>query len=145
QTPATSICSPLTVAGHLTWQGIPQPDARNQGITGTLTLCSAGTPYNYTATTDASGYFTVTTDLPRGTYDWWFKGPKWLATSGSLGPLVELGTQRAGDANDSNIVNISDFGILKVEFGSSGSNLSADFNNDGIVDIQDFNLLKNNF
>src|SRR5439155_13127194 len=43
QTPATSICSPLTVAGHLTWQGIPQPDTRNVGITGTLTLCSAGT------------------------------------------------------------------------------------------------------
>src|SRR5207244_4893844 len=95
QTPPTSICSPQTVASHLTWQGIPQSDTRNEGITGTLTLCSAGTPNSYTAATDASGSFTVTTDLPRGTYDWWFKGPRWLATSGTAGPPGELGTQRA--------------------------------------------------
>jgi hypothetical protein len=131
--------------GHLTWQGITQPNIYNEGITGTLTLCSGSVPHSYTTSTDVDGFFTVTTGLPNGTYNWWFKGPKWLATSGTLDPSGELGTQKAGDANNSNYINIEDFRILKVQFGSSGTNLLADFNNDGVVDILDFNLLKVNF
>src|SRR5207248_602946 len=27
------------LVGHVTWQSIPQPDSRNNGVTATLTLC----------------------------------------------------------------------------------------------------------
>ena len=58
----------------MTWQGINQPDARNNGITLTLSLCVGGVAHNYPATTDASGFFTATTGLPDGAYNWWVKG-----------------------------------------------------------------------
>ena len=55
-----------------------------------------------------------------------------------------MGTQRAGDANNTNNVNAQDFTILKAAYGGS-SDLRADFNNDGVVGAGDFNLLKTNF
>ena len=112
------------------------------------------TTFLHVATTNASGSFTITTGLPDGTYDWWFKGAKWLANSGTLtisGGMFspELDTQRAGDANDSNIVNAQDFTILKVTFGKGVGDPSydsrADFNCDSMVNSFDFTLLRPNF
>ena len=136
-------------SGHLTWQGISQPNAHNTGLTATLTLCNAGVPTSFTVTTDQNGNFTVNTNLPNGTYPWWIKGPRSLANSGTLtisggSATVEFGTQRAGDANNTNVDNAQDFAILKAAFGT-GSDLRADFNNDGVVNAQDFTLLKSNF
>src|SRR5439155_12213980 len=100
------------IIGHLTWQGIPQPDARNAGVTATLSICVGGAATNYGVATDASGYFTVTAGLPGGSYNWRLKGVINLAnagtlslSSGGLSPAspasVEMGTMRAGDANTS--------------------------------------------
>jgi hypothetical protein len=55
-----------------------------------------------------------------------------------------MGTMKAGDANNDNLVNSSDYNILRRAFGTS-SDLRADFNNDGVVNTVDFNLLKGNF
>ena len=55
-----------------------------------------------------------------------------------------MGLMRTGDANNSNIVDASDFNILKSTFGRV-DDLRADFNNDGVVSAPDFNLLKGNF
>ena len=134
--------------GHLTWQGIPQPNNRNAGLTATLTLCVGGTPANYVVTTDASGFFTLTTGLQDGPYNFRIKGVRSLANAGTLSlagssTQVEFGTERAGDCNNSNIVNSQDFSILRIAFG--GFDPRADFNNDGVVNSQDFTLLKNNF
>lgn len=117
----------------------------------TLTLCVSGVSVNYGATTDASGSFTVTTNLPAGNYNWRAKGPKYLATAGSallseeVVNQVEMGQQRAGDvdAAHNNVVNITDFNILKGVFGQG--NATGDLNNDGVTNITDFNLLKGNF
>ena len=56
-----------------------------------------------------------------------------------------MGQQRAGDvdATHNNIVNITDFNVLKGVFGTAS--ITADLNNDGVTNITDFNLLKNNF
>ena len=52
----------------------------------------------------------------------------------------------AGDANRDRKVDLSDFVILRNNFGSTGSLFSqADFNYDGNVDLQDFVILRNNF
>lgn len=140
------VVEPVLV-GHVTWQG-----SVSQAQPITLTLKSGSNEYNYTGlTTDASGYFTVpVTSLANGTYSWRVKGPKYLANSGSvalsraLSTPSEMGVLKAGDANNDNLVNASDYNILRRAFGTS-SDLRADFDNNGTVGINDFNLLKANF
>ncbi|WP_274475915.1 HYR domain-containing protein [Mangrovimonas aestuarii] len=55
----------------------------------------------------------------------------------------------AGDANNNNTINISDYGILEGSFGLSEGNTgyspNADFNGDQTVNIIDFSLLSGNY
>ena len=57
----------------------------------------------------------------------------------------------AGDANNDNSVDTSDFTLVVGAFGSlrsdptSGYDPTADFNGDGMIDIADFGLLVNNY
>lgn len=148
---ATSTPSQATLVGHVTWQGPPaQPSVRQQ-LPITLTLCLSGTPASYSATTDSSGFFTVTLSLPTGSYNWQAKGPKYLGTAGTAAltagstTQVEMGTQRAGDvdATHNNVINITDFNTFKGVSGTTSS--VGDLNNDGVSNIADFNLLKANF
>jgi parallel beta-helix repeat protein len=143
--------------GHVTWQGRPaQPNAL-QALPITLTLIKGASTYTFPGlTTDASGNFSVNVDnLPDGTYTWRVKGPQYLSTSGSvvlshaLLTTVEMGLQPAGDANNDNLVDVSDFGILYASFGCSAPSpcfdARADFTGDTLVDITDFGLLAGNF
>jgi hypothetical protein len=135
------------IIGHITWQGSTQPDAR-QVQTAVLTVC-AGSLLTYTITTDASGNFTQAVNLPDGTYNWRIKNVRTLTNGGSLTmtggtATQEMGVMRAGDANNDNVVNATDFAILKNAFGGS-SDLRADFDNNGVVNSIDFNLLRVNF
>jgi probable HAF family extracellular repeat protein len=50
-----------------------------------------------------------------------------------------------GDANGDGKVDLSDFGILKDNFGSGTTLAEGDFNADTKVDLSDFGILKNNF
>ncbi|MFO0900603.1 MAG: dockerin type I domain-containing protein [Pirellulales bacterium] len=50
-----------------------------------------------------------------------------------------------GDANGDGKVDLSDFGILKSNFGSGTTLAEGDFNADGKVDLSDFGILKENF
>jgi hypothetical protein len=127
----------------------------------TLTVKSGTSETNYPQqNTDASGFFTVSiAALPNGTYNWRVKGPRgggsspdagYLAASGVFTKTgvsqlnVEMGLQRAGDANNDNLVSSVDFNILRAAFGGT-SDLRADWNNDGLVSSVDFNLLRSNF
>lgn len=105
-------------------------------------------------TTDGSGVFTHTVGLPNGSYNWYFKAPRSLANSGTLvlagGTLqTELGLMRAGDADNNNVANTSDFNILRGTFGKAlgdpGYDGRADFTADQVVNAGDFNLLRGNF
>jgi hypothetical protein len=130
-------------------------------------LKNALTEVNYPAvTTDASGYFTVALgSLAPGSYMWRTKGPHgdlntgvtpgYLARSGNITLPNEAVTnavfnvQRAGDANGDNVVDISDFNLLRLSFGISlgqpGYDGRADFDGNDSVDINDFNMLRLNF
>jgi hypothetical protein len=156
QPTATETPGPMLV-GHVTWQGRPpQPDPLNQ-LPLTLTLRMGNIVSTYPSwTTDASGTFTVpVAALPGGTYQWWAKGTSWLATDGTVtltgAPVItqEMGLQRAGDVNDSNLVDITDFGLLRATFGLSCGNPGydgrADWTGNCVVDITDFALLRGNF
>ncbi|MFO0899051.1 MAG: right-handed parallel beta-helix repeat-containing protein [Pirellulales bacterium] len=50
-----------------------------------------------------------------------------------------------GDANEDGRIDLTDFGILKANFGQSGGWTRGDFNGNGRVDLTDFGLLKNAF
>jgi hypothetical protein len=153
-TPTSTLTPSGVIIGHVTWQGIAQPDSRNAGITATLSLCVGGSPQNYSVATDASGFFTATTGLANGSYNWRVKGQINLANAGSLiiaggTANVEMGILAAGDCNNDNLVNVSDFNIMKITFGKSlgdpGYDGRSDFNRDNIINILDFNSLKTSF
>lgn len=138
--------------GHVTWEGRPaQPNAL-QVLPITLTLTQGANTFNFTGlTTDQNGNFSVNVDnLPDGTYTWRVKGTQSLSTSGSvalshsLTTTVEMGLQPTGDANNDNLVDVTDFGILHATFGSN-ADPRADFDGSGVVDITDFGLLRGNF
>jgi hypothetical protein len=118
----------------------------------TLRLAS-GAATEYAATTDASGFFTVTAPAP-GTYSYRVKNPQTLANGGgavltSGNNAVEMGLLLEGDANNDNCVRVTDFNLLKVSYGRSvgepGYDPRADFNGDNTVSVLDFNLLKLNY
>jgi len=157
------------LVGHVVWQGRPtQPNAAQQAPI-TLTLKLGSTEVNYPiGNTDASGYFTVGVGtLPSGMYGWRVKGPdgvvKNLPTdppgflsncgqvtlTGNTLTNMEMGTMRAGDANNDNFESITDFNVLKQTFGKSsldpGYDNRADFTGEQVISISDFNLLKQNF
>jgi len=56
-------------------------------------------------------------------------------------------TYHQGDANKDGNVDLQDFGLLKDNFGLSGTATweQGDFNNDKAVDLQDFGILKDHF
>jgi hypothetical protein len=148
--------------GHVRWQGIPQPDSRNNGLGVSLTLCNANAEDTVIFATDESGVFSTTTDLPDGSYNWQLQSQKYLSGGGTIAggtalvisnrfATVDAGTQPAGDANDDDVISITDFTNVKSSFGGSSNTCDspfdyhADFNNDLIVNVLDFNLLKGNF
>jgi hypothetical protein len=51
----------------------------------------------------------------------------------------------AGDANADSKVDLTDFGILKENFGTGSTPAQGDFNGDAKVDLTDFGILKENF
>jgi len=156
---------------HLTWQGIAQPSSRNttETVTATLRLVSGGPAYEYTGyTTDANGVFTLPVgSVPAGTYVIRVKGPRNLSNGTGSGGCVdtvsltgagvtnfEAGTMKAGDAANAggsnfNVVNVTDFSVLKVTFGKAygdvGYDARGDFDNNDVVNSTDFSLLKGNF
>lgn len=156
-TPTVTPTTQALLVGHVTWQGRPAQPNTLQQLPITLTLRSATTEANYpAATTDASGFFTVSVgSLPNGVYNWRAKGPQFLANGGSVAlagdpsTQLEMGQMRAGDANNDDVVNTSDFGILRGTLGKGcadpGFDARADFNGDCIVNVTDFNLLRGTF
>jgi hypothetical protein len=123
-------------------------------ITLTLHPQAGGPDINYSGTTDASGFFTVTA-LATGVYDYSVKNPQTLSNSDTglaIGPgttQADLGTLLEGDADGNNCITAVDFNILKNTFGKGvgqpGYDPRADFTGDDVIGTSDFTLLRNNF
>ena len=127
------------------------------------TATSVETAYDVTLATtagSANGTFTVS-GIPAGTYNVIVKGAKNLAvlvpnvvvsaTSGTVGSAANPVILPAGDSNNDNSVDSSDFGTLIGAFNTDGSvagsgyDPAVDFNFDGLVDSSDFGLLIGEF
>ena len=156
-----------TVTGRVSLEGVPDLSAVSPSAplgTFTVTFRTAGTATVVKTATvtlavtagSANGTFSVS-GVPAGTYDVIIKGRKNLAvlsagvvvgaTTGTV-PLVSL---PAGDSNNDNFVDSSDFGTLIGAFNTDGSiagsgyDPTVDFNFDGLVDSSDFGLLIGEF
>jgi len=110
--------------------------------------------YEALVNTDTSGQFPIPNTLTVGTsYTLWVKNTHALASSVTftfMGTSVtSIGVLREGDANNDNLVNVSDFSLLATAFSKTSSevgyNVNADFNGDGIINVTDFSLLATNF
>jgi hypothetical protein len=100
---------------------------------------------------DANGVFTITEGIDPGDYDiraWPMHSLKRLQQAVTIpaAGMVTFGTAVdlcfEGDANEDNIVDISDFTLWKARLMTTDP--MADFNNDGLVDISDFTIWKRN-
>ena len=130
-------------------------NALPQVVTFTFRPADNTAPIIKTANVDATGIFSLN-GIPRKPYQLHIKADKFLAanvdidTTNSDTPNI-VALLPAGDANNDNSVDSTDFGILIGAYGSSASDpgsgydATADFNGDGSVDSTDFGLLIGNF
>jgi len=167
-TPSSTPTFETRLIGHVNWESRPSQPNQLQEVPVTLTLVLQVNKRSYPIeltdqTTDPYGFFTVTLDnLPNSIYNWYVDdtysaqhSPNYLSNSGTVTltgePVinVEMGMVRAGDATNDNLVNISDFNILKASFNLACRNPNydnrADFTGDCVVSISDFVPLKANF
>ncbi len=150
------ITTGAVLAGAIRIQGRPNPPNSLLAVPLVVKFYSPGgsTPIiTRNVTADSNGAFTVS-GIPAGTYDITVKNAQTLTNKKTALSLsgttnVNFGTLLTGDANDDDIVDISDFSILRTTFlkacGGAGFDTRADFNGDCIVDISDFSLLRTNF
>jgi N-acetylneuraminic acid mutarotase len=109
--------------------------------------------YSFSLTADAAGDMVLPQSIAIGDYEVVVNRPGYLqhivAMSVTGTATESLGMLLAGDINEDNLVDISDFSILASAFllGSSdpGFEPLADYNADGLIDISDFSILAQNF
>ena len=139
-----------SVSGTLSFEQIAST-SNNQNVTFLLVPADGSARITRLVSVPASGAFTIS-GVPQNNYTVWIKGTKYLAASGaadaSVGSVSGLtALLGAGDANNDNSVDTSDFGVLvgayngDVTVPGSGYDETADFNGDGVIDTTDFGLL----
>jgi len=154
---ATATATPIaTLTLQLSLESRPTPPTTGHIVTVHVQLrptAGGAAVWSGDATANTSGQVTLS-GLPTGSYTLWVKGTHTLARTQAI--TLAVGANNAttallleGDADDSNLVNITDFSLLATAFGKLtgqiGFNAQADFNGDGIVNITDFSLLATNF
>jgi hypothetical protein len=107
------------------------------------------------AVLDASGNFSFTTTVAKGTYDIAVKTSHWLRqvlanrVVGTFGIGALSYSLVNGDVNGDNAVTLGDFAQLRSSFGSGPGdgnwNPNADLNGDGAVTLGDFAILRSHF
>ena len=138
-----------SVSGTLAFEGIA-PTASSQNVTFLFVPNDASARLTRLAAVPANGVFTLS-GLPQKTYTVWIKGTKYLAATAtadaSAGNVSGLtAAQGAGDSNNDNSVDPTDFNNFVTAYNSdssvpgSGYDPTSDFNGDGLVDPTDFGL-----
>ena len=146
-----------TASGTVVLEGIDDPSTTVIPVNPVTFVFTpgGGTPITVTQTLGAGGSFSIS-NLPAAAYTVKIKGDKWLRTSiianlGSGDASNLFTTLPAGDVNNDNSVDSTDFGLLIGAFNTSLATSGAsydptpDLNNDGVVDSADFGLMIGNF
>ena len=124
----------------LAWEG-------SSGFIAAVLGNTSGTP------NEVGGAYNPATDFTAGTYGidttnhevWAVLDHSGSSMGNSMGNFAVM--QRIpGDANGDGVVNLSDFAILRSNFGKTGMQWDqGDFSSDGTVNLTDFALLRSNF
>ncbi|MDU8885505.1 malectin domain-containing carbohydrate-binding protein [Yeosuana sp. MJ-SS3] len=109
--------------------------------------------YSFSETADEFGQIVLSSQVAESDYKLLVKHPQYLQELVNLNLInddsIIVPELLAGDVNDDNKVNISDFAILagsyNLESGDSEYDDRADLNSSGKVDISDFALLAGNY
>ena len=144
--------APVTLSGTAALEGCAN---LAQTVTFTFRPTDGGAVFTRPVTLTSGGAFSLPS-IPRKNYQIHVKGALWLAQNlmvdATQGDAANLSLSlRAGDANNDNFCDASDFGILVGAYSSdsskpgSGYDPTADFNCDGFVDTTDFGLLVGNY
>ncbi|MDZ4768458.1 MAG: hypothetical protein SGJ24_04970, partial [Chloroflexota bacterium] len=148
--------STATLNGTIDLQGRPaKPHARWAVPVRVVVKPTGGgaAVHDATVNTDQNGVFSIA-GLAPGSYTVWMKHANMLGASGTATLVVGANAMtapvlKAGDADNNNVINITDFSILAATFGKSfgtaGYDGRADFNGDAVVNITDFSLLAGSF
>ena len=149
---AGTFADPVSVSGTVTLEGRTHAA---QPLTFQFRPMDGSAAFTANVAPTANGSFILNGVLPKR-YNVAVKGAQWLQkvipVDASGGSVSNLNVSLAGgDANNDNVVDIGDFGILVNAYNSnaaipgSGYDIRADFNGDGTVDIADFGILVNNY
>jgi Tol biopolymer transport system component len=148
----------VEISGSVRLQGRPDSPDTSWSVPLTFWVYNPGQViprYEFHPTTDESGQFTIVDGIAPGAYDLQVKNIHTLSNrrenvilvSGLN--LVNMCTLLEGDADDSDLVDISDFSMLAAclfkPLDSQPFCPNTDFNEDDIVDVGDFSLLNSNF
>ena len=144
---------PSTIDGQIDLEGRPNPPHTYWSVPLEVYVQLSGQDASqYDLTSDTSGVFTLPTDITGESLVGITKANclvKALTVNLSGVVPVDFGTLLEGDVNGDDIIDISDFGILKNRFWSHSGDGTydglADFNGDTYVNISDFGIFKGNF
>lgn len=153
-----NVYTPRTVSLSFTMPGVSLPlnaEAREEDIVVKLVRQQGGGTFDDAVGASTASVLQITNRLP-GTYDISIKHPRFLtlrlnsvSVPSTADLALSMGEMRPGDANDDNVVNITDFSVLAATFGKNSSAVgydrAADFNFDSVVNISDFSLLAASF
>lgn len=126
------------------------------GLTATAWIRQPGTTtvlQTVPVTLDSNGRFSFSTSL-QGTFDVAVKASHWLSAKNASVEIRDRNVElffncQNGDANGDNVVNVLDFMVLRIAFGSSPGdpnwNPMADCDGNGQVNALDFVSLRANF
>jgi len=147
----TNALQGCSIRGHVTLQR-PNRPAPDSSWSVRLSITIGDTTYQVTS--DGLGSFTLG-NLTPGSHDIVIKGQHTLSNVWTAYTLadgantVDFGELKEGDANNDDMVNSSDFLLLRASYfkreGDAGFVDGADFNEDGIVNSSDFILLRNSY
>jgi len=147
-----------TVNGQVIFQGRPSSPDASWVNTLTVVVYEQGTSTvvdTYAVTTNSTGGFSFVFDHAPGTYDIGAKGSHTLSrlevgvVIDSATTNIDFGILLEGDCDNSDVVDIVDFGIVGDAYGTVPGDANwderADLNGDGVVDIYDFDLVADNY
>ena len=149
------IMSGFTLSGVITLEGCVSSAISSQSVTFQFRPQPSGSPFTQTVKLNPDGSYAVP-GIPTTAYNVAIKASKWLQVvkpfnPAAANPAAFNATLLAGDANNDNSVDATDFGIFVSAYNSdvgvpgSGYDPAADFNCDGAVDATDFGLFVGNY
>ncbi|MCE9557788.1 MAG: hypothetical protein K8R88_02440 [Armatimonadetes bacterium] len=156
-TSGTSNSVNVEVAGVTLTQTVTLSDhmSPDQPVTVEIRNVGSTVPLQTFTPTLVGGSYTIAVNIAPGNYDVAVKGATWLRKVDSTvsfagftvtAPAVTLVN---GDANDDNVIDLSDYTIVVTAFNAVPSSdnwdVRADLNGDGVVDLTDYTIVVTNF